>query len=66
MRLRIDIIDAWGDLLSSDLRSIDDPIPGEGRTYFEVAVPLTAVSYRVTVDAFATVEGASASPHEGS
>jgi hypothetical protein len=63
--LRIDGIDAAGRTLSSDVTLIEGPVPGDGRTYFEVLVPDGAAHYRVTVDSFEAGAGASASPSEG-
>ncbi len=63
--IRIDGIDAAGQTLSSDLMLIEGPVPGDGRTYFEVPATDGAANYRVTVDSFEAGAGASASPSEG-
>ena len=60
--IRIDVIDAAGQTLSSDVTLIEGPVPGDGRTYFEVPAPDGATSYRVTVDSFESGAGGSASP----
>jgi hypothetical protein len=63
--IRIDGIDAEGQTLSSDVTLVEGPVPGDGRTYFEVPVPDAAANYRVTIDSFEAGAGASASPSEG-
>ena len=64
--IRIDGIDAEGQTLSSDVTLVEGPVPGDGRTYFEVPVPPeAAANYRVTIDSFQAGAGASASPSEG-
>ena len=63
--IRIDGFDEAGQTLSSEVTLIEGPVPGDGRTYFEVLAPEGATSYRVTVDSFESGAGASASPSEG-
>jgi hypothetical protein len=63
--IRIDGIDAAGQTLSSEMTLVEGPVPGDGRTYFQVLVPDAAAHYRVTVDSFEAGAGTSASPSEG-
>jgi len=63
--IRIDGFDEAGQTLSSEVTLIEGPVPGDGRTYFEVLAPEGATSYRVTVDSFESGAGTSASPSEG-
>jgi hypothetical protein len=63
--IRVDGFDAAGQTLSSEMTLVEGPVPGDGRTYFEVPATEGATNYRVTVDSFEAGAGTSASPSEG-
>ena len=59
IQLRVDSLDAGGEPVASERRSIAGVVPSEGRAYFQFPAPTPAASYRVTVDSAESVEGGS-------
>ena len=55
--LRIDELDAAGQVIATALRPVDDVIPGRDRGYFDVQIPGQAATYHVAVNSFAFIEG---------
>ena len=48
--LRVDALDAAGAVVASDIRHLDREIPVSDRVYFDVAPPVAAAAYRVSVE----------------
>ncbi len=49
VQLRVEGLDAAGAVIASDLRFLDREIDASDRVYFDVAPPVPAPAYRVTV-----------------
>jgi hypothetical protein len=48
--LRVEALDASGNVVASEIRHLDRHIPPSDRVYFDVSPPAVAPAYRVTVD----------------
>ncbi len=55
VRLRVDVLDAAGQVESQALGWVHGDVPARGRAYFYVAVPKKGSAYRVTVLSFYTI-----------
>ena len=50
VRLRVEALDASGQVISRTLGYVNGDVPPRGRAYFEVPLPAPAPSHRVTVE----------------
>jgi len=53
VRLRVDALDAGGQVIGSTTGYVLGDVPPSSRSYFEVGSPAPATDYRVTIESFA-------------